>query len=184
MKRILAVFNLLLLAEYATASNMKAGVQKPNFNPGKNAALVIIRARPFPIAGPIYNYLDNKFIGETITKTYFSTIVKPGLHYVIAETENLTVVRMNFKKGMIYYLYQDLSSGFWDKNNALSVMSHTEAQKSMSECEYIQYNKKNPGANLAPARYAQSIKDYNIKVKKNPEDYKSFLNYQGCKPNK
>jgi hypothetical protein len=182
MKRILTVFIFFLFAGYGIASDTKAGGQKPNLNPGKNAVLVIIRARPFPIAGPIYNYLDNKFIGETRTKTYFFTIVKPGLHYVIAEAENLTVVRMNFKKSMVYYLYQDISSGFWDKNNALSVINRAEAQKSMSECEYIQYSKNNSRANITPAIYKQCVNDYNIKVKKNPDDYKSFLNYQGYKP--
>ncbi len=182
MKIISSVFIISLLAGCASKPPMKAVTQKPDFNPGKNAMLVIIRARPFPIAGPINNYLDNKFIGETRTKTYFSTIVKPGYHYIIAEAENITIVRMNFKKGMVYYLYQDISSGAWDKNDVLSVLSKIEAEKSMSECEYIQYNKKNPGADINSAKYVQSVKEYNIKFKKSPNDYKSFLSYQGYKP--
>lgn len=182
MKLISAVFILLMLAGCGTSTKMKESAGKPNFKPGKNAMLVIIRARPFPIAGPISNYLDNKFIGESGTKTYFSAMVKPGLHYVIAKAEDITVVRMNFKAGRIYYLSQDISSGAWDKNSALSVLSRTEAQKSISECEYIQYNRKNPGANLDSSAYRQSIKDYSIKAKKNPEKYRPFLNYQGYKP--
>jgi hypothetical protein len=182
MKKILGIFILSLLAGCSSRPPIKAVVQKPDFKPGKNAMLVIIRARPFPIAGPISNYLDNKYIGETRTKTYFSTIVKPGLHYVITDSENITVVRMNFKKGMVYYLYQDISSGAWDKNGPLSVLTGTEAQKSMSECEYIQYNNKNPVADLKPANYAKSVKDYQIDVKKKPDKYKSFLNYPGYNP--
>ncbi|MBN2401149.1 MAG: hypothetical protein JXN64_02000 [Spirochaetes bacterium] len=182
MKIISAVFILLLFAGCGSSSNMKEVSRKPNLNPGKNAMLVIIRARPFPIMGPVNNYLDSKFIGETRTKTYFSTIVKPGLHYVIAEGEDISAVRMNFKAGRIYYLYQDISSGAWDKNRALSVLTRAEAQKSMSECDYIQYNKKNPGASLSAAKYKQSIKEYNEKAKKNPEDYRPFFKYQGYKP--
>ncbi|MFH0977451.1 MAG: hypothetical protein V1874_16855 [Spirochaetota bacterium] len=189
MKRILAVFILSMLALLAglaacgSSSNMKESSRKPNFNPGKNSAtLVIIRARPFPIVGPISNYLDNRFIGETTTKTYFSTLVKPGLRYVIADAENLTVIRMNFRAGRIYYLYQDISSGAWDKNSALSVLTRTEALKQMNGCEYIQYDNKKPGANLDAARYAQSVKEYHVKAKKNPDDYKPYLNYAGYAP--
>ncbi len=182
IKIIACIFILILLTGLAADSPMKEVKRKPNLNPGKNAILVIIRARPFPIAGPINNYLDGKFIGETRTKTYFSTVVKPGMHYIIAEAEDLTTVRMNFKRGMIYYLYQDISSGYWDKNNALSVLNRTEAKKSMNECGYLQLNKKSHKPDLAPAIYAQAVKDYNIKVKKNPNDYKPFLNYKGYKP--
>jgi hypothetical protein len=182
MKIISGIIVLLLMTVSLAETTTKEVRHKPNLNPGKNAMLVIIRARPFPIGGPIYNYLDGKFIGETRAKTYFFTVVKPGLHYLITEAENISIVRMNFKKGMIYYIYQDITSGFWDKNKSLSLLNSTEAQKSMSECEYIQLNKKNPGADLAPDVYTQAVKDYNIKVKKDPDYYKSFLNYQGFRP--
>ena len=102
MKKISAVCILLLLAGCDSSQRMKETSRKPKFKPRKKAVLVIIRERSFPVGGPINNYLDRKFIGESRTKTYFAAAVRPGWHYVIAEAENIMAVRMRFRAGRIW----------------------------------------------------------------------------------
>lgn len=182
MKKISAVSILLLLAGCSGSERMQEKVRKPNFKPRKNAVLIIIRERSFPIGGPISNYLDRKFIGESRAKSYFAAAVKPGWHYVIAESEKIMAVRIRFRAGRIYYLNQNISSGAWDKNSALSILNRVEAEKSIKECEFIRYNRKKPGPYLDKTKYFQIIEEYGIKAKKEPDDYKVFLKYRGYRP--
>jgi hypothetical protein len=160
---------------------MMVVAQKPDFNSESNAMLVIIRNQTLPVI-VIWNYLDNKLIGETKGKMYFVTKVSPGLHYVIAKSENTTVIQMDFKAGKAYYLHQDIWPGFWRANTGLSVMSQIEAANAMNDCEYWEYNLKNTGEDLDPAKYEQGIKDYNADLKKNLIAYKSFLEHPGYNP--
>ena len=181
MKKLLVVFILLHILTGCAATHMIVADKKPDLSVKNNATLVIVRDQTLPVI-VIWNYLDNKLIGETKGKMYFIARVRPGLHYVIAESENITVVQMNFEAGKVYYIHQDIWPGGWRANTGLSVLSQTEAVKAMKDCEYWEYNPKNPGKDIDPDKYSQGVKDYNIDVQKNPVAYKPFLQYPGYNP--
>jgi hypothetical protein len=177
MKKVLAIIFLLYLLAGCGTQHMTVVNEKPNFNNGNNATLVIIRDRPLPVF-TINNYLDNKLIGETKPNMYFTASVSPGLHYVITECDNILAVQMNFKAGKVYYLHQDTWPGAVSRVNAgLSVMRQTEAKEQMKGCEYMILDKNNPGADLNTTKYEQAVKDYHIDIKKRPAEYKPFLEH-------
>lgn len=183
MKKLLAVVILSYLFTGCAATHMQVVQEKKSLKVGDQAALVIVRDVFLGNAVAVWNYLDGKLIGETKGNTFFITMVTPGKHYVVSESENVTVVQIDFKPGKAYYLRQDIWMGFWRANAGYSVLSQAEAVKAMKECEYWMYDRdNNPGENIDPAKYAQAIKDYHIDVKKNPAGYKPFLEYEGYKP--
>jgi hypothetical protein len=181
MRRLLAFFILPIVLTGCAATHMRVVDQKPDFKAEKEATLVIIRDQTLPVIA-IWNYLDNKLIGETKGKMYFITRISPGQHYVISESENITVVRMNFEAGKVYYLHQDIWPGAWRANAGLSVMNQSEALKAMKGCAYWEYDPKNPGEDLNPGKYEKGVKDYHIAVEQDPAAYKPFLEYPGYKP--
>jgi hypothetical protein len=179
MKKLFAVFLLLFVFAGCSAKHMLVVDKKSDIKSGKDATLVIVGDKFFGPAETIRNYLDNKLIGEIKSKTYFVTKVSPGQHYVVAAVGNVTVYQMNFKAGKVYFLRQDVWPGFWKANAGYSAMTKDEALKAIKECEYREYDKNNPGEDIDPATYAKGINDYNLDVKKRPDEYKPFIEYQG-----
>ena len=179
MKKILLIFLLLFFLGGCSAAHMVAVDKKPDFTSGNDATLVIVRDIFAGKAITVWNYLDGKLIGETKGYTYFIANVSPGLHYVVSESENNTVVQMDFKAGKVYFLRQDIWMGWWRANAGYSVLNKEEALEAIKDCEYWEYDKSNPGEDMNQSEYDQAIKDYHIDVKDKPEEYKPFLEYPG-----
>jgi hypothetical protein len=145
-----------------------------------SAALVIIRDTHFGGAIVFWNYLDGKFIGETMGKTYFVTDVPAGPHYVAATSENTGVARLDFKPGKVYFLGQSIAMGVWRARiGGFYPLTRLEAAEAMKNCSFYQYDPAKPGENMASDLYKKAIEEYEADVKTNPEAYKAMLAYDG-----
>lgn len=180
MKKFIVILFLAPFFIGCAATHMLVTEKKPDLSSDPNAAtLVIIRDVFLGRAIAVWNYVDGKLIGETKGYTYFITKVKPGKHYVIAESENVTTVQIDFKPNKKYYLRQDIWMGMWRARTGYSVYSSDEAAVAMGKCEFWEYDKNNPGEDLPKEKYEQAIKDYEIGLKNDPKGYKPFLEYPG-----
>ncbi|MGD8367443.1 MAG: hypothetical protein PVG78_07375 [Desulfobacterales bacterium] len=181
MKRIaLLSVCLVLLAGCATTQMIKPEqppdlVAKPD-----SALLVIVRDTFFGGALVFWNYLDGKFIGETMGNTYIITQVAPGEHYVVSATENTGVAHLNFKNGKRYFLRQGVTLGVWRaRTSGFFPMTAAEAQKAIQDCTYLQLDPEKTFPDMEPALYRQAIDEYQAGVKENPDGYKELLQYKG-----
>ncbi|OGP67613.1 MAG: hypothetical protein A2031_09610 [Deltaproteobacteria bacterium RBG_19FT_COMBO_43_11] len=182
MRRLLTLAMLfIVLLSGCAATSMVAPDRKPDLTPrADSATLVIIRDTSFGFAIVFWNYLDGKLIGETKGKTYFVTNVKPGPHYVVVATENAAVAHINFQAGKSYYLREGVIMGVWRaRTNGFSPLNKQEAIEAMNNCTYMEYNAKSGGEDMDPKLYQQAIANYHEEIKKNPDGFKSMLEYKG-----
>lgn len=181
MKRIALVIVCLALITGCATTQMLKGEQPPAVAAKPDMALLVIVRDSFFGGGIVFwNYLDGKFIGETMGKTYFITDVPPGEHYVVAATENTGIAHLNFEAGKRYFLYQGIAMGMWRaRTSGFSPMSAAEAQKAMQNCTYLELDSSKPFPDMEPALYQEAIEEYEDDVKKNPEGYKELLRYKG-----
>jgi len=102
------------------------------------ALLVIVRDSFFGGGIVFCNYLDAKFIGESMGKTYFITHVQPGEHYVVSATENTGVAHLNFQAGKHYFLRQGVTMGLWRaRTSGFFPMTAEETKKAIRTCTYL-----------------------------------------------
>lgn len=181
MKRIvLMVVCLALITGCATTQMLKpdhppALAAKPD-----TALLVIVRDAFFGNAIVFWNYLDGKFIGETMGKTFFVTQVPPGEHYVVGATENTGIAHLNFEAGKRYFLKQGIAMGVWRaRTSGFFPMTAAEAQKSIQKCTYLELDSSKPFPDMEPELYQKAIEEYEAGVKNNPDGYKELLQYKG-----
>ena len=181
MKRIVLLIVCLALITGCATTQMLKGEQPPALaaKPDK-ALLVIVRDSFFGGAIVFWNYLDGKFIGETMGKTYFVTDVPPGEHYVVAATENTGIAHLNFEAGKSYFLQQGIAMGMWRaRTSGFYPMTAAEAQKSIQNCTYLQLDAGKPFPDMEPDAYKKAIEEYEADVKTHPEGYKELLGYRG-----
>lgn len=189
MKKMLILFVCISLLSGCLGhgtSYMVESDRKPAFGPqAEMATLVIIRDQRLGFPFVFLNYLDGKFIGDTKGLTYFTTSVKAGPHYVVAQRSSDTnswgaknaVTYLNFEPGKIYYLYEVI--GGWGGPAGFFPMDIEWASKSMNACTYIEYDPTKGVPDMDPKLYQQAITNYHVEVKQNPSEFKEMLEYKG-----
>jgi hypothetical protein len=178
---VLLMMPVFLTSCAGTVHMIEQDVKPPlAINPGK-AVLVIVRTTSFGWAIVIDDYIDGKMIGQTRGKSYFSTNVTPGTHYVMAHAENIAAAKIQFEADRIYFLDQGIYPGVWKARTGLSAMTAEEALKQISEngCDYRVYNTHKPGEDLDPKDYQETKADFEKEVKLDPARHKDTLEYKG-----
>ncbi len=146
--------------------------------PGK-AVLVIMRTGSFYGDTDIKNYLDGKYIGGDKDNCYFTTDVKPGVHYVTADGGNKDTVRMNFEAGRIYFLRQGVAPGIFRSFTQYFPMTLQDALREAQAIDYMVYDTQHPGNDLSQKDYEAEKKDYDEEVKKDPSHRRDVAQYKG-----
>ena len=169
-----------LLSGCATTQMLQPEQQPELVAKTDKALLVILRDTYFGGGIVFWNYLDDRFIGETMGNTYFLTDVEPGQHYVVVETENTCVADLTFEAGKRYFLRQGIAMGVWRaRTSGYSPVSADEAMKSVKGLKYLQIDPDSELKKIDPAVFKKAIEEYKADVKANPEAYKEMLDYKG-----
>jgi hypothetical protein len=181
MKRAFLLLMFIVLASGCATTQMIKPEKPPELGTISDAALlVIIRDTWFGGGIVFWNYLDGKFIGETMGNTYFVSKVQPGNHYIVSATENTGVAHLNFQAGKYYFLRQGVMIGNWRaRTSGFFPIPAEEAKKSMQDCTYLQIDDSKPFPDMEPALYQKAIEEYETDVRENPEGYKELLEYKG-----
>ncbi len=158
----------------------------------QKATLVIIRSTNWSGSvgtitvgpGPIVtNYLDKKMIGQTRGKSYFVTAVKPGAHYVMAQSQNTAVAHLNFEAGKIYILQQLLFPSLNPFNNiprtGFTPMTPGDFLKENKDAEFLVYDTQHPGAEMPEKDFKEAKKDFETEAREDPGRHKDTLQYRG-----
>ncbi len=174
----------LFLGGCAAGTNMIAKDAKPPLAvKSDRAVLVIVRTTSFMGGYVVNNYLDGKLIGQTQFKSYFTTDVKPGTHYVISRADNTDAARINFEAGRIYFLQQGIYPG-WNATTRYSPMTLNDAKKELAEASYLIYDTQRPGNDMSDKDFKEAKGDFEKENKEDPTRYKDVIEYKGHKLSK
>lgn len=177
---LLLIFIVLFPGCTTTIHMLKAEQPSTLMVKPESALLVIIRDTSYGSPYVFLNYLDGKFIGETMGNTYFVTDVPQGEHYVVSSTENFGVACFDFQPGRRYYLRQGVIFGIGRaRTSGFYPLTAKEAREAMGRCTYLELDKRKAFPDMAPELYQQAIQDYQTGVKETPEAYKNLSEYRG-----
>ena len=181
MKRVLLITVCIALLSGCATTQMLKPEQPPELAAKPESALLVIVRDTFIGGGIVFwNYLDGQFIGETMGKSFFITHVPPGIHYVVAATENTGVAYLDFQAGKHYFLRQGVTMGVWRaRTSGFFPMTAADAQKAINSCTYTELDSSKSFPDMEPDLYQKAIEEYNTGVKENPEGYKELLEYKG-----
>ena len=181
MKRTLIFIVCIVWLTGCATTQMIKPETPPELTAAPDSALLVIVRDSF-LGGAIvfWNYLDGKFIGETMGKTYFVTQVPPGEHYVVSATENTGIAHLNFEAGKHYFLRQGIAMGLWRaRTSGFYPMTSEEAHAAVKNCTYLKMDPNKTFPDMEPALYQKAIEEYHAGVKDHPEAYKELLEYKG-----
>jgi hypothetical protein len=174
--------SMLLLLGACGAKHMVTMDTKPRLavKPDK-AVLVIVRTTSFGGGVSFDNYIDGKMIGQTQGKCYFMTDVTPGTHYVMAHAENWATAKIHFEAKRIYFLNQIVTLGIWKARTGFSALSAQDALQQINEsgCDYMVYDRKNPGEDMSQQEFNEIKADFEKEAKEDPGRHKDTLEYKG-----
>lgn len=157
----------------------------------KKATLIIMRSTNWSgnigtiNIGPghiITNYLDKKMIGQTRGKSYFVTDVKPGTHYLMGQSANTAVARLNFESGKVYILQQLVFPTLPFQNippTGFGPMTTEDFLKEIKDAEFLVYDAAHPGDDMTQKDFQEAKTDFEKEVKEDPARHKDTLNYKG-----
>ncbi len=179
--KLLLIGILAFLFQACSSGYMLYPENKPKIvrNPDV-ATLVILRDTSFGRGLGFFNYLDRKFIGETVGWTYFVTEVTPGKHTIGAVSENTVALTKNFEAGKIYAFSQGVNMGVWKARvRDYYPLNENEMAQGIADCYYTKYNTQYPVADLDQAYWQSIIDEQEGWIKDDPEGYKKLLEYKG-----
>lgn len=159
--------------------------------PADEALCVVLRVNGFSEERSDI-YLDTKLVGATYENTLTSFSVKPGVHFLITETDIKDAIRCTFRPGKIYYFKQN-SSVFSVSNPYVTVRAHTDNLIPISNTEFDSlYTLKKPiieyttidsvqalKHELSESELFDQAKDFLEWCQENREEAKRIENYSG-----
>jgi len=102
------------------------------------AVIFVIRNEPASAPWRMKVVMDGQDMGRTSANTYFRWVVEPGRHLVISETENDSGVVVDAQAGQIYYIWQDVSTGFFRPRADLRLVDRQTAEVALRSCYLLQ----------------------------------------------
>ena len=186
MKRFLLLLPLLLLLtacsgpSYMIQKDDKQDIRAIKPVPGK-AGLVVARTTTLGFAIEFDTFLDRKMIGVTKGRGYFvKRDVEPGLHYFISRAETHEAGKILFEPDTMYYIHQKPRMGVWRARITLTPLTPEAMVQEMDDsCRLLEYDEKNPGADLTEQDFKETIADYERELTEGM--HKDFAEYKGVK---
>ena len=105
--------------------------------PRDKAGVYVYRNETMGAAIKLHVLLDEKYLGETASKTYFYTEVEPGVHTVTGKAENDSSVRFNAVAGRLYYIWQEIKMGLFQPRNELRLVDDATGRAGVLESRRI-----------------------------------------------
>ena len=102
------------------------------------AVIFVIRNEPASAPWRMKVVMDGQDMGSTSANTYFRWVVEPGRHLVVSDTENDTAVVVDAQAGQIYYIWQDVSTGFFRPRADLRFVDRQTAEVALRSCYLLQ----------------------------------------------
>jgi hypothetical protein len=177
---LVSVLLLSLLISGCAKFNMVNKETKPTLLVKRSkAVLVIVRSTLFNSGDIISNYLDGKMIGQTQTRSYFITEVKPGMHYLTAKASNKDTARIHFEAKKIYFLEQGVFPGYSSSTTRFSPLQLQDALAQINDAAYIVYETKDPSNDMTDKEFQDAKKDYEKEIKEDPASHYDVRQYKG-----
>jgi len=84
--------------------------------------------------------LDGKVAGQSASHTYFLFEVDPGSHEVSSIAENTSNLKLNTEGGKAYFVWQEVTMGWWAARSQLHQVDEESGHKAVSDCKRAQSN--------------------------------------------
>ena len=82
--------------------------------------------------------LDGKEMGNTSAQTYFRWTVEPGEHTIISYSENAPGLLINAEPGHVYYVWQEVNTGFFQPRTELHLVDRMTAEIALRSCYLLE----------------------------------------------
>jgi uncharacterized protein DUF2846 len=82
--------------------------------------------------------LDGKEMGDTSAQTYFRWTVEPGEHMIVSYSENAPGLLINAEPGHVYYVWQEVNTGFFQPRTELHLVDRMTAETALRTCYLLE----------------------------------------------
>jgi uncharacterized protein DUF2846 len=98
------------------------------------AIIYVFRNEEYSAPWHIGLSLDGKSMGSTQANTYVRWSVEPGQHIIVSHRENDAPLVLRTEPGKVYYVWQDVSMGFFRPRSDLRLVDRTTAEIALRTC--------------------------------------------------
>ena len=102
------------------------------------AVIYVFRNETYSAPWPVRLTLDGKNMGSTDANTYFRWSVEPGQHIIATHAENDEGLVLETEAGKVYYVWQEISMGFFQPRSSLKQVDRITAEVALRNCYLLQ----------------------------------------------
>ncbi|MCK5809351.1 DUF2846 domain-containing protein [bacterium] len=182
MKRItfFIIMAVSLLLVSCGTLHMAESTQKPVLKASADKALLVVsRTTSYGGSMIIDNFVDQKFIGQTQSKSYFVAQIDPGVHYIISRAENRGCAKVNFEAGKTYFLNNIVMMGMWGARTKFMADKIEYFNEQLPEMSYFVLTPDGEIPVLSQEDFNESVADYEKDLKEEPEEFETITNITG-----
>jgi hypothetical protein len=146
MTALLVLLCALILPGCATRSLAPADTDAlaKQMRPVEGKAVVyIFRNEEYSTPWPIGLTLDGKDATSTSANTYVRWVLEPGQHIIASHAENDVGLVLQAEAGRVYYVWHDVTMGYFRPRANLRLVDRTTAEVAMRTC-YLLANAEAP----------------------------------------
>jgi hypothetical protein len=143
MKRAMN-FLFILVAVFLTAcsslpkASMEQDAAAKSFALYKDKSTIYIyRNEMFGAAIQMDVLVNNKPLGKTGPKTYFSLTVPPGKYSIISKSESDSILNLEVEAGKNYFVWQEVKMGVLFARSLLQFVDESKGKSGVQECSLI-----------------------------------------------
>lgn len=126
---------LLALSGCASLSNPETDALAKLMRPVEGKAVIyVFRNEEYSAPFKIGLSLDGKSMGSTDADTYMRWSVEPGQHIIVSHSENDAPLVLETEAGKVYYVWQDVSMGFFRPRSDLRRVDRSTAEIALRSC--------------------------------------------------
>jgi hypothetical protein len=102
------------------------------------AVIYVLRNEPASAPWRMKLTLDGTDMGSTSANTYFRWVVAPGRHIIVSETETVAGLVVDTDPGRIYYVWQEVHTGFFKPRSELKLVDQETAEIALRACYMLE----------------------------------------------
>ena len=132
---VIALADCSSMARTSADTDALAKLMRPV--PGK-AVIYVFRNQEASAPWPIALTLDGASMGSTGANTYYRWSVEPGQHIIASHSQNHEGLVLNTEPDQIYYVWQDVSMGYFGPRARLEEVDRSTAEIALRSCHLLQ----------------------------------------------
>lgn len=81
--------------------------------------------------------IDDKSLGNTVSKSFFRVEIEPGTHKIVSQGDKDKALDLKVEADKVYFVWQEVKMGFMSGGSQLQIVPEAKGHEGVNECTLL-----------------------------------------------